>query len=781
MYKSYLKIAWRNLVKNRLSAVINISGLAVGLATGIIIMLVIKDELSFDRFLPNLSKIYLVMKNDKQADGISTGRSTPGLLAERLRSEVPEARYVARSTYPGPQLIASGEKSIYLTTIHADPDFFQVMQFPILQGNAMKALHDPGTAVISQSAARKLFGNESALGKIIKYNNSVSFKINAVIAEIPSNSTNQFEIVFPFKSIEDENPWLNKWDDSRILTWMLLKTSVDPGNLNRKLSGILQLQSVDKTATLFAYPLSELRLHGNFRNGKPSGGRIETVMLLAITGFFILLTACINFMNLATARSELRAREVGVRKVLGASRKLIIFQFFSEALLMTFLALIAGILLARLSLPAFNQLAEKNLSLDFLNWQVILLLLAIGLFTGLIAGSYPAVFLSRFRIVEVIKGAIVSGRGNTLLRRGLVTLQFVVSIFFIIGTIVIFKQIEFVKSRPLGYDQENLIDIRATGEVGRKFDILKNELKALPGIEYVSGGSDNLLNFGGAITGLEWTGKMPGQEIAVTATWVNYDWTSTAGLKLVEGRDFDPTFTTDTAACLINLAAVKKMGLASPVIGSSVGGKTVIGVFQDFVFNNPAGTVPPMIVFLSKAEANHILVRFKNDDRWQQTLASIGQTVKRLNPGYPFEFSFTKETYQKNFDEAKSFGLLATLCGGMAIFISCLGLFSLSAFIAERRSKEMSIRKVLGATAGSVWLALSKELLKPVVFAFLMVVPLSAWLLQTFLFKMDYHIELSWWMFAAAGLVAVLIAVLTISYQGLVTAFSNPIKSLRSE
>jgi putative ABC transport system permease protein len=505
------------------------------------------------------------------------------------------------------------------------------------------------------------------------------------------------------------------------------------------------------------------------------------VLLLAILGLFILGIACINFMNIVTARSEYRAREVGVRKVIGATRKQLIVQFLSEALLISILSLVLGVIICNLVLPAFNQYAEKHIQFDFWDWRVLSLLLGIGLLTGFTAGSYPAFFLSKFKTVKVLKGEMSRGKGGARLRRVLVTFQFFISIFFIIGTIVIFTQINYVRNRPIGYDQENLVDIDAKGELTGKFELFKHELSKIPGVKDVSAGSDNLLQFGGGITGMDWPGKTPGEEISILISNVQYNWIKTAGLKLVEGRDFSPSFATDSLACLVNETTVERLRLKEPVVGQLLGGKTIIGVFHNFVFNNPSGIVAPMAVYLNTGGMSHFFVRIQNDAHWRQTVARIEQAAKKINPNYPFDYSFTKEGYQKRFEEFASYGFLATLFGAMAIFISCLGLFGLSAFVAERRSKEMSIRKVLGASARNLWFLLSWDFLKPVFIAFGLAIPIATIVMQTMLSKITYHTQMSWWMYALAGSSAVLIALLTVSFQGLKTALENPAAKLKTE
>lgn len=781
MLKNYFKTAWRNLVRNKVSSFVNIAGLSVGLATGIIILLVTVDEFSYDKFNRNLNDIYLLMKTQHMNGDISTGRATPGPLAASLRNELPEIKYAARVCQGGQELLRTGDKSIYVNGMYAETDFFNMTTFPALQGDPISALREPGSVVITMSTAKKLFGNEDAMGKMLVLNNSNALKVAAVIRDIPTNSSNRFDIVLPFRLFEMANTWLGKWDDNRIQTWVQVKPGTKLPMLNKKLKNLFLQKQEEKNIELFAYPFASLRLYGNFKNGRPNGGLIDVVRMIGIIGIFVLLIACINFMNLATAQSERRAREVGVRKVLGASRKLIVFQFLSEALLLSFLALLLGLLLANIVLPQFLQLTGKNFTPDFFNWKIWTLLLSLAFFTGLLAGSYPAFWLSHFQPVKVLKKLVTREKRGTLLRKSLVTFQFVISIFLIIATIVIFKQINYLQSRPIGYSQENLVSISARGDLKNKFNVVKSDLLQIRGVKNVSAGTDNLIRFGGAFNGLDWPGKTADQDFFITATQVQYDWARTAGFTMVEGRDFSPEFGGDTSACLINNAAAKRMQLKQPIVGTKLGNHRVIGVLQDFVFNQPGSTTEPMIVYLDKGSVNHYFIRMANDDKWKDCLAQIETAVKKISPNTPFEFQFIKAEYQKNFKEISSVGQMANLFGSMAIFISCLGLFGLSAFLAELRSKEVSIRKVLGASVNSLWFSLSKDFLKPVFIAFVIAAPLTGWVMQKMLSLIDYHIQLSWWMFALAGVIAIVIAVVTVSFNGVKAALANPVKSLRAE
>lgn len=782
MFKNYLKIAWRSLLKNKTSSFINISGLAVGLAIGILVMTVILEMVSYNQFHTHLSRIHALIKTDKLSGEISAGTSVPGPLAEEVRNNLPEVKYISRYAENGAGLISSGDKALYEKTVFAEPDYFRMMTFTAKEGDPVKAMEQPGSVVITAKTAERLFGQENPIGKLITYNNQYPLQVAAVLHNIPANSSEKFDVAISFKLYEQLNAgWINKWDNNRIATWVELQPKTNLIALNGKLDKLMKERANNDNTGLFAYPFERMWLYGEFKNGKPAGGRIYAVLLLGVIGLFVLLIACINFMNLATARSERRAREVGVRKVMGAFRRQVIFQFLCEAMLLTVISLLLGLFLARLALPAMNYYTGKNLTFDFANWRIWASLVGMVLFTGLVAGSYPAFFLSSFKPVLVLKGIIINRKGGSVLRKGLVTFQFIISIFLILATIVIYKQLSYAENRPIGYDPENLVEIPLRGDMGGKYSLIKNELTQITGVVSISGGTNNLVTFGGAVDGLEWPGKTADQHFWVTLTEVQYDWVKTAGLKMAEGRDFSPSYGTDTSGCLLNQAAVRKMGLKSPVIGTKISGQPVIGVVEDFVFNSPFSIPKPMIIKLNRGGMNHMFLRIRNDDQWRKTMAQVELAVKKSNPNYPFEYHFTSEEYQKRFEGVRYTSQLTNIVGVLAIFISCLGLFGLSAFLAERRNKEIGVRKVLGATVSQIWMILSKDFLKPVLIAFIVASPLAGWALNAMLLNWDYHISLSWWMFAVAGLLAFFIAIVTVSFHGIRAALSNPAKALRTE
>ena len=779
MFLSYFKMSWRTILKNRVSSLINISGLTLGLCTSIVIALVVMDELKYDQFHSNLDDIYQLMKNQKTNDGISTSDATPGPLAQVLRSDFPEVKYAARTIQFGGEQFTVDNKIKYESGTYADPDLFRIMTFKPLYGDATSAL-ESNSAIITRDMALKWFSHENAVGKTILFNKSRALTIGAVVENVPHQSTVRFEIVLPFTILEKNNKWLTKWDDNRIMTWVQLQPNANSAQFGNKLTQWVQERSNDRTFSLFAYPFGDLYLHNSFSNGLPNGGRITAIQMLIAFGVFMLFIACINFMNIATAQSEYRAREVGVRKVLGASRRWIIVQFLNESFIITFVSMFIAIALTLLIIPSFNTITHSSISFDFNNGSIWISILGIGLVTTFLAGSYPSLFLSRFQPAKVLKGKTGSLKGGGL-RRALVTVQFVISAFFLIATTILYSQFEYVKDRPIGYDQQNLIDISLDSTLSAKFAYLKTEALKIPNIVAVTGSSNNILNANGSVTGMDWPGKRAGDDLSVAIGDVGYEWTKTMDIKLMEGRDFDPMSPADQAtACLINESTVSKMGLQNPV-GSVVGGHTVIGVFQDFVFNNPTNSVGPMAVYLNPQHLSHLYVRVENNSKWRKAIDHIEQITKTVSPDYPFQFSFTKDEYQQKFDKLSDIGSMVSIFGGMTMFISCLGLFGLAGFIAEKRSKEMSIRKVFGANMIRILASLSGDFLKPVVYALLVVIPASVFIAQAALADVAYRVPLDWWMFASSAIIIIALGFIIVLYHGWRTARENPVKRLRNE
>lgn len=780
MLKSYITVALRILFRNKVTSLINIGGLMLGLTTGIVICLVLVYAFGFDKFHANYKDIHLLEMNQRFAGTIYTGHATPGPLGHALRNEIPALKYVVR-TEEGGSLTRYEEKAIYQKSIYAEPDFFHMMTFPAIEGDPVATLREGSGVVLTQSAARRLFGKGAALGKTIFLDNTHPLRVGAVIQDVPQNSSIEFDLALPFTLFEKDNEWVNRWDSRSVQTWVQLQPGASLESVNRQMTQLLLRNSNLKQVSLFAYPIARLNLYDNFKDGKPYWGKAYLFMVIAFIAFLTLLIACINFMNLSTAMAEHRAREVGLRKVLGASRQVIIGQFLGESVLFAMVALILSVGLAYLVVPWLAAFAEIPLRNQFGDPGVWALLLFIGLVTGLMAGSYPALYLSRFRPVKVLKRLMSVGRKGTLRRKGLVAFQFAISIFLVIVTIVGVKQIHYLESRPLGFETSNLIDITTDGALPAKFDLFKTRVENIPGVVNLTAGTDNLIHFGNTQSGLDWPGKSADQDFIIQATWVRYDWTRTAGLKLAEGRDFSPDFGADSSTCLINQAAAVKMGLREPILGARIGKKTVIGVLKDFVFNSPGKAAQPLIVYLGKGDFGHFLVRLANDGQWKEHLSQIEKATKSLNSGYPFTFRFTDDEHQEQFK--KDFGTeqLGNIFSIMAILISCLGLFGLASFLVEKRTREISIRKVLGASPAALWLSLSSEMLKPVVLGFIVAAPLAAMALSGALSVADYHIGLSWWFFAAAGAGTVVMALATVSFHGIRAARINPARALQTD
>jgi len=782
MLKSYLITAWRGFLRNKVLSVINVGGLMIGLATCTVMSLIVTYMVSTDRFNKNYKDIFLLEFNQDLSGHIETSRSVPAPLAPVLKDEIPALKNISRSTYPDQSVVRYGNKSIYQTIIYTDPDFFNIMTFPALQGNSVNSLQE-NSVVITQSAANRLFGTENALNKTIVIDNVHPFKVGAVVRDVPGNSTINFDLIIPFKVFEHDNDWVARWGNHSVLTWLQLPENTNLSLLNAQLNQILHKHSDERNISAFAYPLSRLVLFDNFKDGKPSGGKIYLVSMLAVLAVFVLLIACINFINLSTAMADRRAKEVGLRKVLGATRELLIGQFMGEAMFISILALIISIAVTLLVLPWFEASLGVPLYQQFGNMTFWIVLILLGLVTGLVAGIYPALYLTRFQPAKVLTRVFSSGRKGSGFRQTLVTFQFVISIFFIIGVIVLFKQIKYLTDRPMGYDMSDLVAITADGDLPEHFDLFKEKLRNIPNVASITAENDNLVGIGTTTRDLDWPGKTPDRDILFHQTWVHYNWTKTIGLQMEEGRDFDPAFGADTSACLVNETAVRMMGLKQPVLGTKIGNHTIIGVTRDFVYNNPAWSIAPLVVYLrTNNRLNNVLVRLSNARNSSATLTEIEKAEKSINPFYPFAFRFLEDAHQRYFIGDFKIERLVNIFGTIAILLSCLGLFGLAGFIAERRAKEISIRKVLGAGSGTIWLSLSKEFLRPVFIGFIIGSPLAALALTKLMSSTgDYHLDLTWDIFALAGVMTTSMAFMTVSYHGAKTASINPAHALRME
>jgi putative ABC transport system permease protein len=787
MLFNYLKIALRNLMRHKVFSLINIFGLALGMTCCILILLWVKDELSFDRFHKNAGQLVKVVcvQHYPGADDLYVD-SGPGVLVPSMEKELPEVERGVRVAWDEEELFSVGDKAIKVNGAYADTTFFKAFTFPLIYGDAATALSQPGSVVISDSVAMKFFGTTNALGKVFKVNNLESYKVTGIAQKVPGNSTIQFDFVKPMADYLKKNEWLGDWDNYGVPSFIQLKPGTNLEEFNKKIKHYpTQAGRGKRDIDMFVQPFTDMHLYSDFRNGRTDSGAIMYVRLFSVVAGFILLIACINFMNLATARSAKRAKEVGVRKAIGAGKMQLIGQFLVESILIAFLALIVAINLIGLLLPAFNRLTEKAVTLDLTNLNLILLLLCVALFTGILSGSYPAFFLSSFNPVKVLKGTVKYSNAAALFRKGLVVFQFVLSALLIVCTLVVYLQLHFIRSKDIGLQRENVVYVPIEGDLGKNYDVVKQELLREPAITAVSASSQNAIQVGNNTPDVDWEGKEPGADVLIDVMNVDYDVLETFGIKLKEGRTFSKDFGADTANYLINEEAARLMNLKDPVgrplkLWDMKG--QIIGVVKDFQTRKMQQGLKPLIIRVMKNKDffRYMIVRTA-EGKSKEALAVMEQTLHKHNPAFPVEYKFLDAEFEKMYTSEAIMVKLCNYFATIAIFISCLGLFGLALFTAEQRTKEIGIRKVLGATIPGIVFMLSKDFLKLVLLANIIAFPLSWYFMHAWLQEYAYRTELSWWIFAMAGLATMFIALFTVSFQAVKTAIANPVTSLRSE
>jgi predicted permease len=783
MFKNYIKTIFRNLWKNKTYSFLNIFGLAVGVTCAGLIFLWVENEFSYDHENVKRNYLYSIEENQAYNGKIYTFLATPGLLAPAMKTEIPGVANTARATWDKSVLFSIGEKSIFETGSYVDSSLFSMFTIPFLQGSPSTAFTQLHSVVISEKMAKKFFGDDrNIIGKTIKVDNKESYAITGVFKDFPDNSTYKFEWFSPFQIFFDQNSWLKNWGSNGIKTFVELTPKTSPQSINKILNGYIQKRAPQAVARPFLFGMNDWRLRNQFIEGKQTGGRIEFVNMFTIIAWIILLIACINFMNLATARSEKRAREVGVRKVLGAEKKTLIGQFILEALFMAFLSLLLAVGMILLILPAFNLLIEKQLTLGLNNPIHIIGLLSIALVCGLVAGSYPALYLSSFNPVFVFKGLKMKSGSASLIRKGLVIFQFTISIVLIICTIIIYQQVQHVKNRDLGYNKDNLITMDTQGEMVKHFQAIRQDLMRTGVVENAATSSLGMLWMGSNTDDYVWEGKDPNKKILITMDMVSPEYLSTTRMKLVQGKDFESV--SDSNKIIINETLASLMGKGS-AIGKIIRQDTtkyeVIGVVKNFVYGDMYGGSDPLIFFCYPPWASNLYVRLKPTGDPENAIAKIETVMKTNNPGYPFDYKFVDEQFNEIFKTEMLIGKLSRVFASLAIVISCLGLFGLAAYTAERRTREIGIRKVLGASVSGITGLLSKDFLRLVLVSGIIAFPLAWWAMHKWLQNYAYRIEISWWVFLLAGSLAVLIALLTISSQAIRAALTSPVKNLRTE
>lgn len=788
MLRNFFKIAYRNILRNKGFSFINISGLAIGMASAMLILLWVQNEVSYDRFHVKLNRLYQVWSNDKIDGSIRSLTNTPEIMAPALKKDYPEVEDVTRVNWTRNLFSAEGEKKLMSVGAVVDPGFLTMFSFPLLKGNATTALYDPHSIVVTQKLAKKLFNTEDVIGKIARMGNAENYTITGVLKDFPGNTQFDYiEYVCSYKQNTLEGRIDKDWSNISIPTFVLLKPNSSLELANSKIKNIIpQHTNGNQQTEEFLYPVSKLWLYSQFENGKAVGGRITMVRTFSIIALFILLIACINFMNLSTARSERRAKEVGIRKVAGALKKSLVAQFLGESILISFIAGCIAIIIVELSLPAFNQVMGKQLETGSGNINLWLSGIAFILFTGILAGSYPAFFLSSFKPISVLKGSFKKINALVTPRKVLVILQFAFAIVLIISTIIVTQQIRYAQERKTGYDKDHLVHVFIYNDMMRKnFRLIKNDLLSSGLATAVSMVQSPLTENWSSGNSLTWEGKNPTAVVQINRYAEEGDLVKTAGMKLIEGRDIDLiNYPADSTACLINVSALKLMKFNNPIgqlIYDYPTSWHVVGVIKDYIQESPYQSIKPMIIKGPKEWMGAILIKLNSNNSTAHNIAGMEKIFKQYNPAYPFEYSFTDEEYTKKFVDEQLTGKLAALFAGLTIFISCLGLFGLTTYMAENRTKEIGVRKVLGASVSSIATLLSKDFIKLVIIAIIIASPVAWWCMSKWLSGYNYHINISWQVFIKAGLLAIVIALFTISFQAIKAAVANPVKSLRSE
>lgn len=802
MVRNYIKIAWRNLVRDKQFSLLNLLGLSTGLACAFMIYLWVNDELHVDKFNKNDSRLYAVMKTSPNGDGtIGMYGSTQGLLAKSMAEQLPEVQYAVAVREEGMSVASTGDKHVKVKTQFTESDFFNIFSYSIIEGSKKNAFKDKNGVLLSENLALKLFNTtKNLIGKRIDWSGQKEFEgpytIAGVYANPVANATDQFDMVFNMELYAEKEGGkmgdMNFWGSNMMNTYVLLKEGTDAVQFNKKIkdftkSRIKELYPNDKgmlkwEGDLFIQRYSDRYLYNHYENGVQSGGRIEYVKLFSMIALFILVIACINFMNLSTAKASRRMKEVGIKKVVGAGRGSLILQYMGESVLMSFLSLFIALVLVSLLLPAFKEITGKAINVYF-NSSVILSVLGITLITGLVAGSYPALYLSGFKPVSILKGKLTTSASESRIRKGLVVFQFTISVILIVSVMVVYRQMQLIQNTNLGYNKENIIRFSNDGELKKHQASFLAALKAIPGVSHAAGVNGDFLGHAGhSGGGISWDGKDPKLGIEYYGVEAGFDFFETMNLQMAEGRGFSPSFISDSTAVVFNQTAIKAMGIKNPV-GKTVSlwgqKKQIIGIARDYHFESLYKKVAPAFIVFTPNYDNTI-VKIKAGTE-KETISQVEQLYKQYNLGLALEYQFMDDGYRQLYASEEKVAVLSRYFAGIAILISCVGLFGLAAFTAQKRQKEIGIRKVVGATVSNVVFMLSKDFLKLVLVAVIIAFPLAWLLMNQWLQAFAYRIHIGVSIFMIAGIAVVVITVLTISFQAIKAALANPAKSLRTE
>lgn len=796
MLKSYLKIAFRNLARSKVYSFINVFGLAVGLAVAMMIGIWINDEVSANKHHANYSTLYQVMMHQISEGNKDTQDALPFPIGEELKSKYPDFKAVAMCDWGSTRSLVVENQKFLKRGHFIGEEAIDMFSLKVLNGDK-NPLKEPYSIALTEETAQALFGNQDPIGKVVRIDNTMDLKVTGVIAKQPKNATLQFDYLMPWQLQEKvyasiRKFHINNWENNSWQTYVQLKEGVNPEKTNTKIKNVVSDHFKDNSLMqssikpeVFIHPMAKWRLYADFTNGINTGGFIKYVRIFGVFGIFILVIACINFMNLSTARSEKRAKEVGVRKAVGSARRQLISQFLSESIMVAFMALAVALILVSVSLPYFNRLTEKLMTIQFDNLIFWTIVIVFTLFTGLLAGSYPALYLSSFNPVKILKGGIHIGKNASLPRKILVVAQFTFSIVLMIGTIIIYQQIQHAKNRPIGFNSKGLISIEISKDLINNFEPLRNELMASGMVSSICKTNSPPTEIWTTNNGWEWRGSIPeDKSVEFNTIFTDYDYVRTVGVQLKEGRDFSKEFSTDSAGVILNEAAVRRMGLKHPVgeiikwFGKD---RRIVGVVSDVMQESPYKDVLPLTIVFQKNWVNYFCLRINPDVSSGEAIKQIQPVFDKYNPGFPFAYTFADTEYARKFNYEELIGNLAAIVSVLAIFISCLGLFGLASYMAEQRRKEIGVRKVLGASVANLWGLLSKDFVQLIIISCVIASPIAYYAMNQWLNDYNYKIDIGIGVFLIVLITAMLITLLTVSYQAIKAALMNPVKSLKAE
>ncbi|MBV8253418.1 MAG: ABC transporter permease [Chitinophaga sp.] len=788
MLVNYLKVAWRHLRQNKVLSFINIFGLATGMAFALLVYMWVHYERSFDTFHTNKDRIAMVMRNVQYNGVKSTFAATPLPLYQELKNSFPEVQYAVRNSWPQEHSLLVKDNKFRKNGMFVDPDFLHMFSFPLLSGNSATALKEQNSIIISATTAKSLFGSLDAVGKTLRLDNTYDMLITGVIQDVPENSSVNFDFLVNFDFYAAQQKFNERgmsWGDNILLNIVQLREGTSMATFTEKVERILAQKSPETKDQFFTVqPLTRWHLYSDYVNWKNVGGRITYVQLFMLVGIFVLLVACMNFMNLTTARSEKRSREVGVRKSAGSTRKQLFLQFMVESLLTSVLAFFIAILLLVLIYPFIRDLGFEHIHGNAFNLRLLAVMLLVCIATGFISGIYPAVYLSAFKPIAVLKGSWRPAGGAAWFRRILVVTQFSISCILIICTIIIFQQVRYGQQRNPGYNAMNLINVQASDDLRKNYDALKNELMETNVLESVARSSQPMTTLYNSWSDFKWEGKDPTANIALDVIMTDFDFEKTVGLQFTKGHAFRRNYSTDSSGVIINEAAAKILGFQDPLGKTIAEGDrrwTILGVVKDVILTDPFKPISPLVFLFNTDHPNAVLLRLKPNVNTAVALNTLRPIFEKYDPSLPFAYTFTDQEFAKKFDTEKQAGKLAVIFSVLAILISCLGLFGLAMYMAERRTREIGIRKTLGASVVNLWILLSKEFIWMVLLACTIASPIALWMMSNWLKKYDFHVSISPAVFIGTGALALLIAIATVSTQSVKAALTNPVKNLKTE